>query len=469
MLNDPHESEAASLTEFDQLKKDFIPGYTLMEQVGKGASGVVFRAAENNTGRVVAIKVFYLHLCKNKDFVRSLIREARMLIGISHPNIVAGLDQGQYDGYYYTVMEFVEGGTLAHLLKKMGRLPEKEAFEMTLQVAQALDAAHKHQIIHRDIKPANIIITGDCIVKLTDFGLAKEEVDTSLTMPGAMLGTPLYVSPEQARGEHNVDIRSDIYALGITLYACLTGKPPFTGLNTGVLLTRKITDEIPNPRFANSDISPEAAAIIMKMCRKDRDLRYSCPAEVIRVITQHLNGEFEASSTLVKAPKPESVVSTEEIETILEKELHNEPLKRLFREKSRMIRPRLLEESDILFYEEDSSRDAYILIKGEMEVLKAGRRVNMINTAGAFLGEMSTLLQVRRTATLRSTQRTILLEISEATFLDFLSEAPEMALHLAKSLAARLQSTTDRLKDAQGRLINVREHYRYIKDELEGI
>ncbi|MBN1900040.1 protein kinase [Candidatus Sumerlaeota bacterium] len=467
MIKKDNLNPVGPLTEFDQFKKDVIPGFSIIEQLGKGASGIVFKALDKKENKPVALKIFYLHYCKNKEFVRRLIREAETIKRLRHPNIVAGYGYGTHEGYYYTVMEYVEGETLAELKKKKHHLSEQFATDVILQVSKALEASHALNIIHRDIKPSNIMITPDRAAKLTDFGLAKEEVDTSLTMEGAIVGTPLYISPEQARGEGIIDIRSDIYALGITFYSLLTGKPPFVELNTSLLLTRKITDDIPPPTSMNPALSAEICAIIKKMCQRDRSGRYATPAELIEDIEKYLSGDFEVGATRIIPPQQEKQVSTEDIDKIIESAITDATLKRMLKEQQIRISPRLLNPSEILFYEEDHSRETYILLQGEVEILKAGRRVAVIIKPGSYIGEMSTLLQAKRTATVRTLSRTILLEIPEETFLDFFRVAPQMAFNLAQNLAARLEKTTEKLKEAQGRLYVIRDHYRFIKEELE--
>jgi len=466
MIKKDNLSPLGTLTEFDQFRREIIPGYTIIEQLGKGASGIVFKAKDKKTGNFVALKIFYLHYCKNKEFVRRLIREAETIKRLRHPNIVFGYGYGTNGGYYYTIMEYVEGETLTQIRKKKRILSEQFATEIILQVARAIEAAHKLNIIHRDIKPSNIILTSDRVVKLTDFGLAKEEVDTSLTMAGAIVGTPLYISPEQARAETIIDIRSDIYALGITYYTLLTGRPPFAELNTSLLLTKKITDDIPSPTVGNPSISQEACAIIKKMCQRDRARRYANPTELIEDLEKYISGDFEIGATKIIPPKQEEKLPTKEIEKIINEEIKDDSLKKLLSEEKIKIRPRILGSSEILFYEDDTTRETYLFLKGEVEILKAGRRVAVINEPGAFIGEMSTLLQTGRTATVRMLAQTILLEIPEETFLEFLRVAPQMAFKLAQNLASRLEKTTEKLKDAQGRLYVISEHFRFIKDEI---
>jgi len=468
MIKRDNLSPLGTLTEIDQFKKDIIPGYTIMEQLGKGARGIVFKTQDQKSGEPVALKLFYLHYCKNKEFVHRLIREAETIKRLRDPNIVAGFGYGTHEGYYYTIMEYVEGETLTEVLKKKHHLNEQFATEIILQVARALEASSKLNIIHRDIKPSNIILTTARVVKLTDFGLAKEEVDSSLTLAGTIVGTPLYISPEQARGETRIDIRSDIYALGITFYALLTGRPPFADLNTSLLLTKKITDDIPSPCAANSSLSQEICAIIKKMCQRDRALRYNNPTELIEDLEKFLSGDFEIGATRIIPPREEKQILQADIEKIIEESISEETLRQLLKEEKIKIQPRALKEFEILFYEDDPSRETYILLKGEAEILKAGRRVAVINTPGAYIGEMSTLLQKNRTATVRTLTPSILLEIPEETFLEFLRLAPYMAFKLAQNLASRLESTTEKLRETKGHLCAIREHYNLIKEELEG-
>jgi len=469
MLKKAQLSPLGPITEFDQFNKEVIPGYEILEQVGKGASGIVFAAKEIETGRQVAMKIFYLHYCKNKDFVRRLIREAETIRRLRHQNTVAGYGHGTHEGYYFTIMEFIEGETLKQLLKRKKRLDEKEAGEIILQMARALEAADELDIIHRDVKPSNIILSKDGSAKLTDFGLAREQLDTSLTIPGAIVGTPLFISPEQARGEHNIDVRSDIYSLGITFYTAVIGQPPFSDLNTSLLLTKKITDDIPFPGLSNPGLSQEVCSIILKMCNRDRNHRYGNPRELIRNLEKFLAGEFEIDATRIIPPREERLLPPGEIEKIIEREVKNETLKRLLRDRKINIRPRVLGDSDILFYEDDSSRESYLLLGGDVEILKAGRRVAVISNPGSFIGEMSTLLQKMRTATVRALNQVILLEIPEETFLEFLQYAPQLAFNLASNLAARLDRTTERLKKAQGHLAAISEHYRFIKEEIDSM
>lgn len=459
----PEAFDMNDVTRYDAFKHDSIRGYTILSEIGKGATGVVYAARNIQTGALVAIKVLYPFYSHNKDHLHRLTREAELTKRLNHPNIVAGHEYGLCQGHYYFVMEFVKGHPLDHLLKKQRVFSEQEAIRIMLEVARALDAAQQLKIIHRDIKPSNIVIMAENRIKLMDFGLAKEEIDRTITRHGTILGTPLYISPEQARGETAIDTRSDIYSLGITFYHLVTGEPPFADLDTSLLLTKKITDPIPSAKTQNPNLSDEVAYVIMKMCERDKAKRYSSPAELIEDLEKLVKGTF----CIAKKPEPSKPKAQVAISDLLEREIDDPALRLLLSRNDIALQPRILGKLDVLFYEEDRTKEAYLLLKGKLEVLKAGRQITVIEKPGTFIGEMSTLLKVPRTATIRALEPTTLLEIKENQFGEFLRVAPELGYHLAVRLASHLEKTTTRLKEVQAKLAAVREHYRFIRDELE--
>ena len=208
-----------------------IRGYTILETLGQGGLGVVYKARQDSIGRTVALKVMFPNLVSNKEYVQRFMREAKVSAELDHPNIVRGIDFGEAEGYYFFAMEYVNGGSLKEIIKEKGIFDEQEAVLVILKIADALKYAENRNLIHRDIKPENIMLTKDGIPKLCDLGLAKtlESTDMSLTRTGIIMGTPHYISPEQAVGQKDLDIRSDIYSLGITLYHMITGDVPYQG------------------------------------------------------------------------------------------------------------------------------------------------------------------------------------------------------------------------------------------------
>ncbi|MFC1672310.1 serine/threonine-protein kinase, partial [Planctomycetota bacterium] len=268
-----------------------IEGYELRSMIGKGGMGAVYLATQVSMDRDVALKVLLPALAKDRDFVARFVREARAAGKLQHVNIVRGIDVGESKGYYYFAMEYIEGATVSGILKQRGKIPEANALGITLHIARALEHAWNHQIVHRDVKPSNILIAKDGTAKLMDLGLAKStREDIAVTVTGVALGTPHYISPEQARGERDLDTRADIYSLGATLYHMVTGVVPFDGDTAAVVMTKHLTEQLPSPRSKNPDLSPGMCRLIEKMMAKDAADRYASPTELIQDISKVARG-----------------------------------------------------------------------------------------------------------------------------------------------------------------------------------
>lgn len=261
-----------------------IPGYVLYEEVGRGAMGTIYRARQISVGRTVAIKILPPDLGTDIAFVQRFLREARSVANLSHPNIVTGIDAGEADGIHYYVMEYVEGTNAYELVRRHRRLREEEVIRIGLQIARALDHAHRHGIVHRDVKPHNIIVTPDGTAKLCDLGLAKRTLgpDPSLTADGMAIGTPTYLAPEIALGDRRYDTRADIYSLGVTLYQLATGNPPFLGVLAADVLRKHVNEPPVPPRQLATELSEGFNTVILKMLAKKREDRHQTPAELIR-------------------------------------------------------------------------------------------------------------------------------------------------------------------------------------------
>ena len=260
-----------------------IGGYELLEKIGRGAVGVVYKARQVSIDRIVALKVLDPKYARNEKYVERFLREGRSAARLGHVNIVRGIDAGiSPEGYYYFAMEYVGGVTVKQLLKRAGVLPEARAVDIATQMARALEHASGVGLIHRDIKPENIIVTKEHVAKLADLGLAKSVVeDVSVTVVGQAMGTPMYVSPEQAKGLDSVDMRADIYSLGATLYHMATGSAPFDGENPTVIMLKHINEEPPPPRELNPDLSEGLCHVLAKMLAKEPDERYQSAAGLI--------------------------------------------------------------------------------------------------------------------------------------------------------------------------------------------
>ena len=274
---------------FDALQE--LGKYKIIKKIGKGGMGIVFLAKHKVMNTYRALKVLP-HSVKedNYDFFERFMREARIASEIRHPNIVGVMDveTDSVQEVSYIVMEFIDGGTLRRILKMQKTLPEVQALLIVKSVAEALKSIAEHKIIHRDIKPDNIMFTRHGDVKLADLGIAKSEEDVNLTKNDIMIGTPAYLSPEQIENPKDVDIRSDIYSLGATLYEMLTGSTPYAGKNTYDILQKMISESIIDPRRKNPHISAITAKIVMKMLHKNPAKRYQSPQALLAALNEVL-------------------------------------------------------------------------------------------------------------------------------------------------------------------------------------
>ena len=203
-----------------------LGGCELLEEIGQGGMGLIYKARQLSLDRIVAVKILAEHLAHNPSFVERFQREARAIAKINHANILAVYDVGCQGNHHFMIMELVDGGSVAELLEKRGVLEPWEGAEIILQAARGLECAAAANIIHRDVKPDNMMLTSRAVVKVSDFGLAKELDSATMTETQAVMGTPAYMSPEQCDGR-DLDSRTDIYSLGGTFYRCVTGRLPF--------------------------------------------------------------------------------------------------------------------------------------------------------------------------------------------------------------------------------------------------
>jgi len=274
-----------------------IPGYTILGKIGQGGMGVVYKATQTSVNRPVAIKILGGNATKDKTYVARFLQEAQAAANLNHKNLIAAIDVGVSNGIYYFVMEYVTGKSCRELLNaQKGPLAEATVLQVAIQMADVLDHVHQHQMVHRDIKPENILVTPEGIVKLCDLGLAKSTTSTeqSLTQEGLAVGTPYFMSPEQIRGDKDVDIRADLYSLGATLYFLLTGKHPYEGRSAAETMSMHLKEPVPDPRKANPQIREDIGWAIQKLMAKDRNHRYQTPGELLEDLKKIQSGTAAA-------------------------------------------------------------------------------------------------------------------------------------------------------------------------------
>ncbi|MHC5037811.1 MAG: serine/threonine protein kinase [Planctomycetota bacterium] len=251
-----------------------ISGYDILEKIGEGGLGIVFKARQVSMGRLVALKVLHPQWVEDEEFRKRFLLEARIVGKLSHNNLIQVFDVGKERGRYFFSMEFVDGETVEDILAREGALPPTRAIDYATQILRAIQYISRLDLVHRDIKPGNILIDAGGNAKLGDFGFVKSrsELEKELGMEGMVLGTPDYIAPEQALGD-DVDFRSDIYSLGASLYHMVTGSPPFDG-SSSTVMEKHIRARIPDPREINPGVPDPLCHIVEKMMAKKPEDRY---------------------------------------------------------------------------------------------------------------------------------------------------------------------------------------------------
>jgi len=270
-----------------------IPGYQILERLGAGAMATVYKARQLSLDRMVAIKVLPRKHTNNEDFVARFYAEGKAAAKLNHPNIVGAIDVGHAGETHYFVMEYVEGRSVFEEIQDKGPFSEEYALRVTTDVARALEHAHKAGFIHRDVKPKNIMLTMDDIAKLADMGLARAVSDREAAEAeaGKAFGTPYYISPEQIKGDVNVDKRADIYSLGCTLYHMVTGKVPFDGPNPSAVMRKHLNTDLTPVDHINHNLSRGLAEIIEVCMAKSRKQRYPNATDLLQDLEAVAKGE----------------------------------------------------------------------------------------------------------------------------------------------------------------------------------
>ena len=287
-----------------QRSDDTIPlqlgHYKILSQIGKGGMGDIYKAVQEPLNRIVALKVLPPKLSRDVEFAKRFEIEAKAISLLQHQNIVSIYEYGEEGGLRYFAMQFVDGTDLGKRIAEHKPIPVNEIIDFTKQIGRALRYAHSCNIIHRDIKPGNVLIEKNGVVRLSDFGIAKIFSGTDITMTGSAVGTPEYMSPEQAQG-NKLDAQTDIYSLGIVIYEMLTRRPPFFGTNPMSVAYKQVHEQPDPPSIRRKDTPKRLEMIVLKTLKKDKKERYASVEELLdhldKVDVSDVAAPFSGSKT----------------------------------------------------------------------------------------------------------------------------------------------------------------------------
>src|ERR1700733_13943106 len=281
--------------------------YEVLSRIGSGGMADVYLAEDQLLGRQVAVKVLQHRFAEDQEFVERFRREASSAAGLSHPNVVAIFDRGEWDGTYYIAMEYLPGRALKAVVREQGPLEPVVAIDIVIQILQAARFAHRRGVIHRDLKPHNVILDEEGRAKVTDFGIARAGA-SDMTLTGSIMGTAQYLSPEQAQG-HAVSASSDLYSVGVILYELLTGVVPFEGETAVAIAFKQVSAEPRPPSAVNPAVPAALDAVVLRALAKDPAHRYANADELIAALEheRQLLAALSGASTAVAGGPPQQV------------------------------------------------------------------------------------------------------------------------------------------------------------------
>src|SRR5690349_9375976 len=294
----------SSKTGFDELAPGTLLAgrYEILQLLGRGGMGAVYKARDKELDRLVALKLIRPDLARNPEMVRRFKQELILARQVTHKNVIRIFDLGQADGIKFITMDFVAGHDLRALLKEKGKFPPTEAARIMLQICRALEAAHGEHVIHRDLKPQNIMLDGKGRVYVMDFGIARSVHVPGMTQTGALIGTPEYMSPEQARGE-NLDQRSDIFSLGVIFYEILTGEKPYPSDVPIATLWKRMQDPVTPPVKLEPTLPPALNDIVVKALQIEPENRFVSARAMAHQLEVWLGPSAESSAIFLPAPR----------------------------------------------------------------------------------------------------------------------------------------------------------------------
>lgn len=290
-----------------------VGDYELLEPLGSGAAGAAYRGKHCETGEQVAIKLMHERLAGEPDIQNRFVREVSVLEKLDHPNVVQYKDCGLDDGRLFLAMEWVEFGSLAEVLERRGKLPWREAVEVTIQICAGLEHAHEKDIIHRDLKPANLFLSADGLVKIGDFGLARDGAMHRLTLSGNTVGTCRYMAPEQVRGEEVLTGATDLYSVGCLLFRMLTGRVPYDGATIMEIFEHHLYTDVPDLNLPRDDRPEELDHLVALLLIKNPAGRPGKANEVREALQAILHGDGMSGEFTSVAPSPQAEGVSEEL------------------------------------------------------------------------------------------------------------------------------------------------------------
>lgn len=302
--------------------QDIVLGnrYNLLEKIGEGGMALVYKAKCQLLNRFVAVKILRPEFTADEEFIKKFKRESLAAASLSHPNIVNIYDVGEQEGIYYIVMEYVSGKTLKEYIKENGKLNYREALNISNQIANALEHAHRNGVVHRDIKPHNILLTEDKIIKVTDFGIARASNSSTIANTGSVMGSVHYFSPEQARGGFT-DHRTDIYSLGVVIYEMLTGSLPYDAESPVTVALKHIQEDFVQPNNMDNSIPDAINDIVVKSMEKDMNNRYQNIRELLEDIEVAKNNPYQRIVRNESVSQLTQAIPTDQIDEAINK--HN--------------------------------------------------------------------------------------------------------------------------------------------------
>ncbi len=297
-----------------QRSDDTIPlrlgNYKILSQIGKGGMGDIYKALQEPLNRIVALKVLPPKLSRDTEFAKRFEIEAKAISLLQHQNIVSIYEYGEENGLRYFAMQFVDGTDLGKRIADHKILPMTDIIDYTKQIGRGLRYAHSCNIIHRDIKPGNVLIEKNGVVRLSDFGIAKIFSGTNITMTGSAVGTPEYMSPEQAQG-NKLDAKTDIYSLGIVIYEMLTRRPPFLGNNPMSVAYKQVHEQPDPPSLKRKDTPRRLEMVVLKALKKDKKDRYDSVEEMLEHLDAVDPAESASDTPSRKTPRPVQVTQSD--------------------------------------------------------------------------------------------------------------------------------------------------------------